>query len=322
MPNISKPTDINNIWATTGSIVAPDTTKVRTGWIVEIPPHEQANWVENRQDRFNAHINQHGIPLWDSATEYQASLSYTKGSNGTVYRAIRTNSNVNPVTDTTGAWSQAFNPTGTSGLQRFVADGTFTVPAGKTTVYLTGCAAGGGGGGGAGRSASGSGGGGGGGAGAIAFKIPVSVTPGQVIPVTIGQAGAGGRGGSEPDDGALGGTGGNTSFGSLLTLVGGTGGRGGGTLPPSGGGGGVPGGGWGSDGIPSGKAGDGGQGGSGAFGTAGGAGRGRSSTGSAGPSVAAGYGTGGAGGGGGYGSSATGSSALPGRSGLLIVEWF
>lgn len=323
MPNIPKPTDINNIWATTGSIVPPDSTKVSTGWIVEIPPHEQANWVENRQDRFNAHINQHGIPLWDSATEYQASLSYSKGSNGTVYRAVRTNSNVNPVTDTTGAWTLAFSPSGTSGLQRFTSSGSFTVPTGKTTLYLTGCGGGGGGGGGAGKnSASGSGAGGGGGAGNSAIKVAVTVTPGQVIPVTIGIGATRGNGGLGNADGTNGYTGGTTSFGTLLTLAGGQGGGGGGTAPPSGGRGGTPGGTWGGDGIQSGKAGDGGAGASGPFGTGGGGGRARSSEGESGPSAAAGFGAGGGGGGAAYSQASNGMNGGEGRPGFLLVEWF
>lgn len=321
MPNIPKPTDVNTIWATTGSVVAPDATKVRTGWIVEIPPHEQANWVENRQDRFNAHVNQHGIPLWDSATEYQANLSYSKGSNGTVYRAVTTNSNVNPVTDTTGAWTLAFS---SAGLQRFTANGSFTVPAGKTVVYVTAVAGGGGGGGGAGRNnANGSGGGGGGGAGASAIKVPISVTPGQVIPITIGAGGAGGANTTALNDGGSGVTGGNTTFGTLLTLAGGQGGGGGITTPAAGGVGGTPGGQWGTDGaLNGGVAGSGGSGGSGPFGTAGGGGRSRGSAGEAGPSPSAGYGTGGGGGGAAYSGTPISSAGGAGRPGLLIVEWF
>lgn len=104
MPNITKPTSINNIWAATGDIVAPSDTYVSEGWDAIIPPREYFNWLDNRQDRFNAHVNQHGIPVWDATTEYQANLSYSKGSDGQIYRAVTTNSNVNPVGDTTGAW--------------------------------------------------------------------------------------------------------------------------------------------------------------------------------------------------------------------------
>lgn len=105
MPNVTKPNDINNVWAATGDIVAPAADYVANGWEAIIPPREYFNWLDNRQDRFNAHVNQHGIPVWDSSTEYQGSLSYTKGSDGNIYRAVTTNSNVNPVGDATGAWT-------------------------------------------------------------------------------------------------------------------------------------------------------------------------------------------------------------------------
>lgn len=104
MPNITKPNDINNVWASTGDIAAPATSYVANGWDAIIPPREYFNWLDNRQDRFNAHVNQHGIPVWDSTTEYQANLSYSKGSDGNLYRALTTNSNVNPVGDITNAW--------------------------------------------------------------------------------------------------------------------------------------------------------------------------------------------------------------------------
>lgn len=107
----------------------------------------------------------------------------------------------------------------TSGMQKFTASGTFTVPAGVTTVWLTGV---GGGAGGAGSD----GGAFGGGGGARAWGVPVTVTPGASYAVTIGAGGSPG-----PYDGP-GGAGGVTSFGALLSLsgggAGGAGGSGGG----------------------------------------------------------------------------------------------
>ena len=320
MPNISKPNDVNTIWAATGDIVAPSTDYVANGWEAIIPPREYFNWLDNRQDRFNAHVNQHGIPVWDNKTEYQANLSYSKGSNGTVYRALVTNSNVNPVTDTTGSWTTAFT---SAGLQRFTEDGTFTVPSGKTVIYVSGCGGGGGGGGGAGRTTSpnSSGGGGGGGAGTSAVKVPISVTPGQVLSITIGEAGQGGAGGAVNAIGNNGTAGGSTRLGSILTLNGGRAGGLGFAGPGSGGSGGDSGGTWGTDGISGGKGGDGGSGGSGPYGTGGGGGRAKGSTGTSGPSSSSGYGTGGGGGGSSYGNATVGSSGGNGTPGILIIEW-
>ncbi|WAI50264.1 phage tail protein [Pseudomonas triclosanedens] len=204
--------------------------------------------------------------------------------------------------------------------QRFTSSGSFTVPNGVTTLYLSGCGGGSGGGGGGGFVASGSGGGGGGGAGQSAIKVPVNVSPGQVIAVTIGAGGSLGAGGAPGANGVAGSAGGVTSFGSLLTLAGGSPSSGGNAIYGNGGAGGIGGtygGGYGGDGR--GFGGDGGDGGSGPFGTGGGGGRAGANTGFIGvPGY--GYGTGGAGGGAAYnsGSGAPGTAGLPG---LLIVEW-
>lgn len=189
------------------------------------------------------------------------------------------------------------------GSKAFLASGNFTVPAGVTTVFLTGC---GGGGGGAAYYSS-SYGGGGGGAGASCMKRSAIVTPGATVIVTIGAQGQPGL-----TVGAAGGSGGTTSFGALLTLAGGAGGV-------SGGQGGVGGAISGGVGVgTSGQQGEtcnrvssitsGGNGGSSMFG-GGGTGGSAAVT----PLAAGGYGSGGGGGGGGQGSIGSG--------GFLIVEW-
>jgi hypothetical protein len=78
-------------------------------------------------------------------------------------------------------------------LQTFLVSGTFTptVP----VIYVTGCAAGGGGAG--GYSGADAGGGGGGGAGALCVvNMPMIVTPGTALTITIGTAGVGGSAGA------------------------------------------------------------------------------------------------------------------------------
>ncbi|WP_413733158.1 hypothetical protein [Sodalis sp. RH20] len=109
-------------------------------------------------------------------------------------------------------------------LQKFTSSGTFTVPQGVYTIYLSGCAAGGGDGGGAGRASASyaASGGGGGGAGQCVVKYSIPVQPGDVISITIGLAGSSGAAGSGGTASA-GGNGGNSSFGALLTLAGGKG---------------------------------------------------------------------------------------------------
>ena len=120
MPLINKPVDINKIWSAGGDVVKPSDTKISTGWEVEVPPRQWFNWLDNRQDTAIAHINQHGIPVWDTLTEYQGNLSVALGSDGNIYKCKVTNAGNNPVLDTNRVyWKLAFtaNPQETQVLQ-------------------------------------------------------------------------------------------------------------------------------------------------------------------------------------------------------------
>lgn len=117
MPLFTKP-QFNSVWAATGTRLTPDNAKISQGWIVEIPPHEYENWSQNRQDALLAHINQVGIPMWDSTVEYQAGKSYIQGTtSGIIYRAVTTNTNVNPELDIQGNWVVAFEAQGAALLK-------------------------------------------------------------------------------------------------------------------------------------------------------------------------------------------------------------
>lgn len=107
MAEILKPTTLNSIWAISGDRVKPDESKMQQGWQVEIPLRQYENWLANRQDQAIAHINQRGIAQWDQYTEYQAGKSYVQGSNGVIYKAKTTISNVDP-TKGTDDWVIAF----------------------------------------------------------------------------------------------------------------------------------------------------------------------------------------------------------------------
>lgn len=188
------------------------------------------------------------------------------------------------------------------GHQLFTTSGTFTVPKGVKTVYVSGC---GGGGGGGNSDADNCGGGGGGGQACI--KTSVNVVPGQSYVITIGS------GGSAQS------AGGSSSFGVLLTLSGGGGG--------SGVSGGSAGGTGGSNGQSSGMGYPdanyqyltyiaGGMGGGTIFGSGGGGGRGYYGS-SAGNGYSGGL-YGGGGGGAGMGATRTGGA---GAQGFILVEW-
>lgn len=109
------------------------------------------------------------------------------------------------------------------GQQIFTDNGSFTVPAGVSRLFVSLV---GGGGGGAGAISGAPYTPGGGGAGGVQYRVPLSVTPNQTVAVTIGQGGGRGigtnQGGSYAN--SNGASGGASSFGGLLTVSGGGGG--------------------------------------------------------------------------------------------------
>lgn len=108
-----KPDNLNIVWASGGDRLYPGDTKYASGWGVEIPPRQYFNEIDYKQDQMLAHLNQHGIPVWDSETEYQADQSYVQGSTGTVYRCVLTHTNQNPDLDVSNTyWIIAFASAG------------------------------------------------------------------------------------------------------------------------------------------------------------------------------------------------------------------
>lgn len=113
MAEITKPSGVNKIWASTGSKTAPSDAKILQGWIIEKPALELVNYLDNKRDSIIAHINQHGIAVWDAETEYHAGKSYVQNpSTGILYRCKVTHTN--QVTTNTTYWEVAFTPKGES----------------------------------------------------------------------------------------------------------------------------------------------------------------------------------------------------------------
>lgn len=104
--------------------------------------------------------------------------------------------------------------------QAFAVSGNFVVPSGITAIRVT-LIGGGGGGGDAQVSGTNFDGGGGGGRGELVQKFSMNVTPGQIIPVTIGAGGLGGSGATIYK--SYGQPGGTSQFG-FITAAGGYGG--------------------------------------------------------------------------------------------------
>jgi len=132
-------------------------------------------------------------------------------------------------------------------VESFTSSGTFSVPAGVSSVDVLVVAGGGAGAGGGG----GYGAGGGGGAGGLIFMPGAPVTPGGSVPITVGNGGAAAGGPFSGVGDGRGSPGGNSIFNSptgVLTAIGG--GTGGGGNNPSGPG--LPGGSGGGAGGPGG----------------------------------------------------------------------
>lgn len=111
---------------------------------------------------------------------------------------------------------------GLGGTTVFTANGTFTIPAGKTVVKVTVV----GGGGGSGASGfDGYGGAGGGGGGGAAIKYLTGLTPGNTLTVTRGAGGSGAA--SSGSVGSAGGTSSVASGTQTITTISATGGAGG-----------------------------------------------------------------------------------------------
>lgn len=193
--------------------------------------------------------------------------------------------------------------------QEFLSSGTFTVPAGVTTVWVTMC--GGGGSGSVNNYISSNIAGGG--AGAYCVKQAVTVTPGASVTVTIGAGGAGVTDAAAYQTQTAGNDGSATSFGSL-SVSGGTGGLTAGNDASNG----VGGANGGGNGLPGQSAGgrpgklSGGAGGLFGDGTNAARGTGNSSSAAA---------NSGAGSGGAALTSGGGASSGAGGSGRCIVEW-
>ena len=92
-------------------------------------------------------------------------------------------------------WATPATGTSTTTSVTFIINTTWTVPAGVSGVFVSAIGAGGGG---KGTASAASTSGGGGGAGEEGTNIPMPVTPGGTVSITIGAAGAGGAAGDNP----------------------------------------------------------------------------------------------------------------------------
>lgn len=104
-PIYNKPNYANGLWAYAGTISIPADEKVAIGHVIERPPYEISNYLENRQDQGIAYLLQHGIADWDNITTYPKFALVKK--DGKVYEAIDENDNTDPSANAT-IWKRAF----------------------------------------------------------------------------------------------------------------------------------------------------------------------------------------------------------------------
>ena len=101
----NKPNMNYGVWGSNGNIAVPTSEKVDLGWIIEKPPNEMMNWLQNRQDSMLQFINQRGIPTWDALTEYPSNAYVVRS--GTLYKAISQNIDKDPTLNSS-IWNVAF----------------------------------------------------------------------------------------------------------------------------------------------------------------------------------------------------------------------
>lgn len=92
-------------WAESGNKLQPTSEKVELGHVVEKPPYELVNWIENKQDSAITYIMQEGISDWSLDQDYSAT-SYVK-YDGVIYRAKVASIGKQPDIET-AVWEIAF----------------------------------------------------------------------------------------------------------------------------------------------------------------------------------------------------------------------
>lgn len=100
-----KPDYSQGIWAESGSLYSPSSDKIQTGHVVEKPPYQTANWIENRQDNGILYLMQNGLSSWTGDLFYPQYAIITK--NGIVYQALQQSTGQDPTTKT-DYWIKAF----------------------------------------------------------------------------------------------------------------------------------------------------------------------------------------------------------------------
>lgn len=92
------------VWAGTGSVAAPDNTKISQGWeLGEKPPHEWMNWWQNGLNQQVNHLLKNGINNHETTISYPAG-ALVRDASGDIWQAVSPNINAAPPN---AAWRRA-----------------------------------------------------------------------------------------------------------------------------------------------------------------------------------------------------------------------
>lgn len=89
-----RPDFSQGIWAEQGELQQPSVDKIEIGHVVERPPFQLVNWIENRQDQGLLYLLQNGLSSWDKELFYPQYAFTTLG--GVVYQALQQNTGQDP----------------------------------------------------------------------------------------------------------------------------------------------------------------------------------------------------------------------------------
>lgn len=104
MATVNRP-DYTVKWAESGNKLQPTSEKVELGHVVEKPPYELVNWIENKQDSAITYLMQEGISDWSLDQDYSATSLVKYG--GIVYKAKVASIGKQPDIET-AVWEIAF----------------------------------------------------------------------------------------------------------------------------------------------------------------------------------------------------------------------
>ena len=132
MVDIVRPV-FGEVWAASGEKLAPESTKIQSGWIQEMMPYQYENFLQNRQDVAITYLMQKGVAEWSDEQEYTANKSVVQYQ-GHLYIATSTVTNVIPTV--TASWRKLTVSIGTNGAIPIAFGGTGANTAEQARVNL------------------------------------------------------------------------------------------------------------------------------------------------------------------------------------------